>query len=484
MKKTFFAAILTVFVSFVCGAWWEGGAARVLSLGGVSVVLPDSTAVIDLYSQGFASALVYRESAGVISFSPEYNFNKIFFWTESEVYRMGPMDSKGNNFIFWMTPFDAISIQVLYGGIFSDNYGLSGKFSMNRGTIKADYAHSFGTGIAMGLKFGYMAGYMENTGFEFWEYDGIHVYNSAGETSKYLECMIDMSIQLGAETALFISGGVMQPRGGMINPGKIIDQIPGFKFPVSDGMAGTYGSGVITGDGVEASYEYTTAGNALNAGLQYVMISVVEAFIKAGVVINYKEEYRHVRTWNSDFYLITNDGIAYDTAAKARFFLGGNFIAGLGAWGRAVDYKEIVKNGAGIINNMEKTDYSSELCAGLTYQNGIIRMPVEIFGYFSDRNYIFDRSGGLRGGVELDAAEWLSIRIGANVPFITEHVKDIKMNYVYEACAGVGFKFGEFNANCGFSYFARSYTFDLGYSYYDESKESNIRVMLDLTCML
>jgi hypothetical protein len=142
MKKTIILLLVLLPALIFADAknWWYGGAARMLSLGGVTTTLPDYSNAYDLYSSGFPTALLWRDKKDVVDLTPMYNIGDLTGdkkWNE-----FGAL----NNFIScWIGDNDAIVLKPDYNK--EDNReggGLAGyDNSMNNYDLNGDieYMH-------------------------------------------------------------------------------------------------------------------------------------------------------------------------------------------------------------------------------------------------------------------------------------------------------------------------------------------------------
>jgi hypothetical protein len=127
----------------VFSSWWDGGPARLISLGGIEIALPDRASAMDLYSAGFASALVARENACVISLMPGYEYERSTSGSlASAAGNSGLNYERGNFFTLWITPDDAVCVTPGYLNNYYSSDGLDITSSSNFGALKIDYSRS------------------------------------------------------------------------------------------------------------------------------------------------------------------------------------------------------------------------------------------------------------------------------------------------------------------------------------------------------
>jgi hypothetical protein len=452
VKKILSAFLIVLFAAPVFSAWWDGGTVRMMSLGNISTALPDATSVVDLYSQGFSSFLAYRKWADVASTSGLYDkTGKNFFGSENNTAVTDFSDGTGNYIMRWYSPYDAVVIQPEYLNAFipsSAAFG-GGADSWNSGGTSVQYAHLFGYGISGGAMVKYATEY-ETSEETIWVGMGTPL-NTHKHTIRDYEFLVDAGYRVNDNLFFAVSGGKTVPPIYVKNPPNLLyNAFSGFDF-LSFDENGYSGSGVSTGGGHYIDYTFNTNGVNLNAGMQYIKEGSVEAVVSGGVIEGYRYDYNQL----SDVIgsgTMTQKGTAYNAAIKLRFFPARGLTAAFSATGSGLDYSWD--------NGPKHTSYISDITAGVCYQSWYFRVPVEIFGHVSDGYWLYSRYAAIRGGIEWDAASWLTLRAGADWPGITEFVRDYSVDYIYEYTAGLGLNLGRLKADFGISYGRRDYSDD------------------------
>jgi hypothetical protein len=522
---------LVVLIVFICLAssgycgWWDGGPARVQALGGVDIVLQDASNIVDLYSLGHTSMLVYREKANVAAMAAQsgcqqYDISQndiINKWgvipgfgviipldlqNKSNTVTTGLLDPQSNYYIFWISPDDVLRVQPLYENVFTgkklNESGLfesefRGSESVNQGSGSLEYAHNFGNNMSAGAMFGYGVIYdtADGSGAPIMGKSDVYDLTGFNETRYFMNYLLDFSIKLNPESVLALSAGSVLPRnlGKKFPLGSVLgnthDIIDTFNGPDYDG---TFGSGVITGvpefyagKPVSIDSAIASSGYNLNLGYSYLKSSAMELAVNAGLILDYADS---LKLQSDEVYLDQSEaGIGYNASAKFRAFIGDNWTAGIMAQANAVDYKFSIKDDYGETTGMD-TAYITDESAGLSYKAGSITIPVELFAHFMNGNYIFNRYGGVRGGVEWNAVDWLSLRLGGSLPFVTEYVYPFTIKSAYQATGGIGLIFGAFKTDIGISYTVMNYDlnyYSLGGLQAQTHRNSNFTGIVDMT---
>jgi hypothetical protein len=427
---------------------WDGGTVRMMSLGNIGIALPDSSNIVDLYSEGFSSFLVYREKSDVVSLSGLYHqIDSKFFGETNRTTAVDLTDKNSNYIIHWFTPGDVVTVQPIYLNIFTPATNSFGNEVQNFGGAEIKYAHLFGSGFSAGAMVKYTTEYRtSDTGISLGG-GTFYEYNDHKITTNDLEFLADIGLMMDNGLAVAVSAGRTVPSIYMSRlPDSVSNSYHGFDY-FGFNEYGYSGSGVSSGYGNSIGYKFDTDGVNVNAGVQYIKTGVIDASFSGGADLGYSYSYND--TPNIDYWNIDQKGTAYNAALKCRVYPADGLTAGLSAEGSAIDYTwENVKQG---------TTYWSDITAGVSYQAGPVKIPVEGFAHFNDGYYLYDRYGGVRGGLEWQATSWLTLRAGCNWPGITEYIKDITPEYIHEYTGGFGLNFGAIKADCGISYSERSY---------------------------
>ena len=458
MKKNILAVCLCFASSIIYCSWWEGGPARLLSLGNVGVVLPDRATVIDLYSAGFASGFVAREKACVISLSPGYQYERSTVGSRVlEAKNTGLIDEKGNLLVFWITPDDAICITPGYLNNYNLEKGIDYSSSLNMGALKIDYSRSFGGGLTAGLTVEYMGSYRSNVFNNVWTYDPgtmmSSTLNGEKETMHGMDLTLGVGMKFSDEITAAFSAGNSLPDSIRANGQLLLPLNQSYSMYGYDGF---YGSGTSFGDPVITNYAFSSTGYNLNLGLAYSSKSNMEALLAADVVLDYNNTKKSSTNFTGMDTESHENGTVYNVDAMWRMHINDNFIVAAMAGGSGFDYNYGLKENSVTLTASAGTSYTSEAAAGLTYQYGPLKVPVEFYASFKDGYQLFDRYAGVRGGVEFTLFDMVALRLGGNLPLITETVRGYGVSYNYGVTGGIGVKFVGFQADCGISYYTNS----------------------------
>ena len=431
-----------------------------MGMGGVNIVMPGSGEVLDLFGEGFASLVVLREKGTVISLSPrmEYSTREEFGYSNYEL-KAGAWGKDGTYYYFWITPYDAFMVRPSYTYSSYQHAGNSGNVGTDFAGGRLDYGHDFGNGITGGLMLEYQLSYMKWNNYSGLVLVPVDAYTITFEdvdehkdTSKFAAYSIDLNYKLSDEALIAISCGSVMPVN-LVKPGMKNNEIYDMQYLTQFNLYdGYFGSGVISGDTISIDYNYETSGYNLNLGAQYIKKSSLELLASAGVILGYRKIFRTVSETAGASQQTTETGTGYNAALKCRMYLGDNVILGAMAKGNGVDYSykfepDIVPAREGV-----DTSFYSEFSAGAAFIAGDFKIPLELFGYAKNGPGIFDKYGGIRGGAQWDAAEWLSLRVGGSWPFLTTPVDYWIVKGAFDITGGAGISVGNLQINLGILY--------------------------------
>ncbi len=441
-KRLLYLLFVFTLSSSLFSSSWDGGGVRMMALGNTSIAMPDSTSVIDLYSDGFASLLCYRDKADVVSLSGAYDqlYTTFFGGYTSGT---GITDERGNYILHWFSPEDALMIHPFYLNVFSVLF--DGVESRNTGGARIEYSRVIGGGFSAGAMFKYLGAY-ETSGATVYTSDYLTKHS---DTIRDLEWLVDAGFKMDNGLAFAVSGGYTVPQAVAKRAPDMIE----YTYATSNFLAfnnyGFSGSGISSGPTGDINYRFESSGVNINAGAQYIKKGEIEASISGGAVFGFNYDYRTASDVfpSMDMY---QKGTAYNASLKCRVFPAKDITAGFMAQGSGVDYTSDVL--------LPATEYFADIAAGASYDAGFIRVPVEIFGHLQDGAWLYKRYAGIRGGAEWEVLPWLTVRAGGSWPGIQEYARDFHHNFIYELTAGLGINMGNLKADIGASHSERSYT--------------------------
>jgi hypothetical protein len=492
MKKIFFIFSIFLFSFPAFCAWWDGGAARMASLGGIDIVLPDSTNVIDLYSQGYTSSLVFRERQNIISLAGETDFIKQVEEGQyiSHAFYFNSLDENSNYFIIWPDENSAVVFKPYYFNEYYNNgVGLPVGSSRNLAAGEVRYSRKFGDKISAGLMLRY-SGSLENQDVMVGSLDshGNYIFSAVNEAIQgyKLDFMLDSSVKINDNMILAVSGGINKPQ--LTYKKSLIDYIlydyTEEAYRWYDGKSGVKNISYIS------NYSYYTRGTNFNIGLQCGAEKKFSALFSAGMTAGY--EFNQDQETSPGNHLIYNEkGIGVNAAVKCCAYVGNDMVLGISATGNMLDYA--YKNGFGysyfipLPDSGRATYYDASFSLGAAYISGNFKVPVEIFGNFmNDYEYdrLYHKYGGVRGGVEWDATDWLTLRLGGDWPGIREFERGVQTKSIYEITGGFGLNLGMVRANLGAGYYARNESRDPDTWLFDSYSANCTSIFFDIKLAL
>jgi len=464
------------FADFVYCSWWDGGPARMASLGNINIVLPDSSNIIDLFAAGFDSGMLLR-NGNVISFCPAaiyYNyvqngdigaqinekFNSIYLQAEND----------RDNYIFLrLSSADAIAIYPEYENAFNGNSinnivlvshsSYAWYSSSNMPGIKINYAHSFNSIVSAGIDFEYLVSYdaVDDSSYPFMFIGNPPYIKSENETSRFFGFSADINIKLMDELSLAVSAGRQLPQSDLFFLREDI-----FYSDWAD-THGFTGGGNCNGPELRLNNKFSSNWANINVAVDYEKNNVFEAVFSSGIMLGFG--YNYTNTVVSPYYGLNigqnytqkMNGTGYEASLQYRFYTG-IMTFGFSATGELLDYLYIINYPSWYswITMMpatrisgRDTNYNSDISTGASMQEGAFNIPVELFAHFNNGYWLFDRYGGIRGGIEWNVQNWLSLRVGIELPLLCEFVRNASAKYNYTLTAGLGIKHDNFIFNIG-----------------------------------
>lgn len=420
----------------------SGGAARLAALGGPIAVLPDSAAMMDLYSDGFVSSYALRPLKSMIdmtlqggfvhSKSVMDNFNQDT--QESDYYSVfSDYKEKDMGQVRWIGDSSVIILRPCSGietGSYkdSDNTGWSDENKLFGYLLSGElrYAQRVGNNFSFGGLFGYSRHTSEDTGTDPATKNDSYYYKFDYEASAsyaliFNKLTIDLSVSGGKNTPELINNLIQIPS---LNPFQSLQAL----FYNLYTEENYYMNETSTYKYESRSYT-DMSGMNIGAGLSVALPDVLEAMVSAKVVSGLKGEYHG---YDEDTLLLTGDKIrtdhiAYERIAggsetfisfKGRYYLG--FLI-FGVSGRLINADIDFRNSSFSTPYKIKID-AAEIAGGLTLKlgNGLL-IPIEPFmqtGIYKENDgaaadNLLDIKG-IRAGVELKTGDNSRLRAGVD----------------------------------------------------------------------
>ena len=146
--------------------WWQGGSVRTESLGNITIALPDSSTMMDLYAHGCVSAFFTRARTNIISLSAAVNYEVFYDYDSRTIYdteRNVSLDNTqyADNYISVYLADNDLIILKPFGYVTLDTNGIPAVRYISE---ELQYGHSFGS-IRASVSAGYLqssSGYSQN----------------------------------------------------------------------------------------------------------------------------------------------------------------------------------------------------------------------------------------------------------------------------------------------------------------------------------
>jgi hypothetical protein len=442
-RKIFFLAVLAAFFYILftpctfADSMMDGVPARLLALGRVDSVLPDSASMFDLYEEGFASGILERDRQNMISLSPlasvnhqKYNINR-----GSDQFTFNFMDDKNNYINCWLDDNDVIVVKPYYFYTGEVEYHSSNMYSWNKffgGEIQ--YASRIDKNITTGAMFRYAVYNKEFKVSSFTTSDGTVLSGIYMWASKP-EFLADLCYKISDSLSIALSAGHKQGLLGNIKtlPGN--DSIASF----SNIAAFSGYESNISSPPDNTKNEFDARGINIGAGAAYRINNVIEALLTFGAILD-RSYTGSVMANNTGYDSLT--GTEYDASFKFRYHAGENLIFAAAALGTVYDYayhRGFVLVGMPVSGR--NTDFQVLVSGGASYTDGTFSVPLELFAETgSAGGYYIQKYAGVRGGAEYNLSKLITLRLGCNWPFLMEKLSGITAVSDIEATGGIAIK--------------------------------------------
>ncbi len=98
--------------------WWHGGTSRLNSMGMMTITVPDSSALLDLYSAGYSAGIFSRKKVNIVSLSTAYNDYNNDIGRSFDVNNFDPLNSM---IMLWISENDVLIMRPHYDTIHNFN---------------------------------------------------------------------------------------------------------------------------------------------------------------------------------------------------------------------------------------------------------------------------------------------------------------------------------------------------------------------------
>lgn len=437
-------AIMFTETGYMVKRWWEGGAAKMTAMGTFSFAVPDKTSIIDLYSFGYASAMLKREKKNDIDLALGY---KTGFG--GAALDLGGAYADDASVVYWITNDDVLVLKPS----FVKDEGYTEYYD-----AKIEYARTIGAGFGAGVS-------IKKSSLIKSDIDSGEAYDEVADTNYDYEvstkirgektewrASLDYTGRVADGNMFFNQGFAYSFALGAGSeteapPLKLLKSMAwnelgrlsylyGYDNTVSISDSADYNPII---DSYTANFDSTHTGTAFDLGM-FISLdgkSRAELLVKGKAVVNSSYSLDYTR----EYSIFTSDNEAAEKIYKG-YMLGVDFVERL----YVGDFRDLILSARysllGYNYTAEKTpdpeekgffDRRSILSLGVTYDPGKWLLAFE--------GDIFDFIQCLKIGFETDVTQNVTIRAGGRVDF------DMRYEYLdglasYGMGAGAGVKWG------------------------------------------
>jgi hypothetical protein len=446
MKKISLFLLLSVFVlalNIFAENGYDGGPARLLSMGGPEITVADESNQLDLYGEGFTPGIFMRPQTSFVAIYPEfdvytYNTNGDVYSKRSEFLIGGGTGTtfpSNDGIQYFLSPDSVLIIKPLISGFGGNQTYMSDK--ENYGQIltggEVNYAQKLNTNFAASATLGYLwQGYYDtfqdnsknNSWIDKLEYEisGAFLPDTADGWSY--------ALSLGNKTALFVTG--YENYDLIMDPGDYTRGEAPFQFFNTHLYYTSENYYNSTPTAVEGYIDDYVGGTRISLGAASAKTNRTQFDIKAGVLVDMSitDKFTEVdtdkttgvfTTTKSPDYMVLKNGTGFDGEAAFR--------ADLGGINAGVKVTETYLSGD--MTGGKRWINIAGISAGEAFGDKNFLVPVELF-YQEERADTRDDTGELSGltydmgikiGNEIAIGENMAVRYGVDFTALSNYSK-------------------------------------------------------------
>jgi len=474
---------------------YYGGPGRLMALGNISFVAPETSNIIDLYSLGMTGGILLRPQVSVINLYPNlimmaYNRESSTSYTDMQQFTLGSGQYRNinNGIIVWLNDSAVMVIRPILSGMAGFNHYVS----TGMGTTE-DANHMFDSNLSgefeLAMRFSDLISAALTGGYLRYDWGSDNTQD--GEMSHYLFSKINYQASLlltpGGEWSYSFGFGNRGANGFLIPNDMGISEffidVQAYVGSVLDGSG--FFNGYVDDDGTTIDTENTDfimqlmradmAAAYKGEGKTSFAVKLALLFGLYGKHYNYEDSKdigTGIVTVNTDeFRTFVQEGMGVDLDLQARLDWG-TFLPALRL--RYVRAWTLAYLDSGTMRSYQPYFLDITGGAGIQLSDGLL-IPIEIF---YNKSVMYSRAGtkdsymevpaaGVRLGAEFGANTGFVIRIGLDTSLNGYNSVNTDNGVITSESDPMGSDDNPFYAQAGFN---------AGFGFKDESWESNIGV--------